>query len=208
MSMQKTPAVPQRFFLLSALTFWLLLAAACQAQAQTVKMYSDKDKPSAQEIADILANSLRNKTRGVRLTDASVPAASSTLKLSEPAPGQPVQKTSSEQPDAFALPLQFAFDSARILPDAFVQLDAVAQAMKLLDGQVALMIEGHTDAHGKAGYNQTLSQRRAESVRRYLVEKHNIDVQLLKTEGKGAVDPINKGNPFAGENRRVQFRAG
>ncbi|MGL4576221.1 MAG: OmpA family protein, partial [Burkholderiaceae bacterium] len=173
-----------------------------------VKMYSDKDKPSAQEIADILASSVRSKTRGVRLTNDSTPAASSTLKLTEPAPGQTAQKKSTAEPDAFALPIQFAFDSARILPGAFEQLDAVAEGMKLLDGQVALMIEGHTDAHGRASYNQTLSQRRAEAVRKYLAEKHGIDIQLLKTEGKGAADPINKANPFAGENRRVQFRAG
>ncbi|MFM2399619.1 MAG: hypothetical protein RL341_1776 [Pseudomonadota bacterium] len=198
----------RRFFLPALLTFLLFMHTAFNAEAQTVKMYSDKDKPSAQEIADILASSLRSKTRGVRLTNDSTPAASSTLKLTEPAAGQAAQKTSTAEPDAFALPIQFAFDSARILPGAFEQLDAVAEGMKLLDSQVALMIEGHTDAHGKAGYNQTLSQRRAEAVRKYLTEKHGIDVQLLKIEGKGAADPINKSNPFAGENRRVQFRAG
>jgi OmpA-OmpF porin, OOP family len=200
--------LPQRFFLLSALTFWLLLAAACQAQAQTVKMYSDKDRPNAQEIADILANSLRSKTRGIRLANASTPATSSTQVLSDPAPGQAAQQTSNDEANAFSLPVQFAFDSARLQPAALEQLDTVAEGIKLLDGQVVLMIEGHTDAHGKAAYNMSLSQRRAESVRKYFAEKHAIDVQLLKVEGKGSNDPINKGNPFADENRRVQFRAG
>jgi outer membrane protein OmpA-like peptidoglycan-associated protein len=183
-------AATQRFFLLCALTFWLLLAAACQAQAQTVKMYSDADRPNAQEIANILANSLRSKTRGIRLANAS------TLVVPD------------QEADAFSLPVPFAFDSAQLQPAALEQLDAVAQGFKLLDGQIVLMIEGHTDAHGKSTYNQSLSQRRADSVRKYLVEKHGIDVQLLKVEGKGANDPINRGNPFAGENRRVQFRAG
>jgi OmpA-OmpF porin, OOP family len=205
---QHSPTLNRRFFLLSALTFWLLLVGACQAQAQTVKMYSGNDRPSAQEIADILANSLRNKTRGIRLANGSTPAASSTLQLSEPVAGQAAQKTSADEADAFSLPVQFAFDSARLHPAALGQLDAVADGIKLLEGQVVLMIEGHTDAHGKATYNQGLSQRRAESVRQYFAQKHGIDVQLLKVQGKGASDPINKSNPFAGENRRVQFRAG
>jgi outer membrane protein OmpA-like peptidoglycan-associated protein len=94
------------------------------------------------------------------------------------------------------------------MPAATEQLDAVAAGIKQLEGAVVVVIEGHTDAHGKAAYNTGLSERRAESVRRYLAQKHQIDMQLLKTEGKGASDPINKQNPFAGENRRVQFRAG
>jgi outer membrane protein OmpA-like peptidoglycan-associated protein len=188
----------------------LLICALCAqtVNAQTVKMYGTNDKPSAQEIADILANSLRNKTRGVRLTNGSEPAASSSLRLTAPAGGAAAQATSKAEPDAFSLPVQFAFDSARLLPAAFGQLDAVAEAMKLLEGSIAIVIEGHTDAHGKADYNAALSQRRADSVRRYLADKHKIDLQLLKVEGKGANDPINKQNPYAGENRRVQFRAG
>lgn len=182
--------------------------AALGANAQTVKLYGDQDRPSAQEIADILAHSVRNRTRGLRVEGASRPAASSTLKLSEPAAGQAPQEASPEEPDAFALPIRFAFDSSRLLPGAADQLDSVAEGLKLLDGQVALMIEGHTDAHGKAAYNQALSQRRADAVRKYLIDRHGIDAQLLKTQGKGASDPINKSNPFAGENRRVQFRAG
>ncbi|MGL4574116.1 MAG: hypothetical protein ACRCV9_04915, partial [Burkholderiaceae bacterium] len=135
MQITKSSIASRRFFLPALLTFLLFVHMAFDADAQTVKMYSDKDKPSAQEIAEILASSVRSKTRGVRLTNDSTPAASSTLKLTEPAPGQTAQKKSTAEPDAFARPIQFAFDSARILPGAFEQLDAVAEGMKLLDGQ-------------------------------------------------------------------------
>jgi outer membrane protein OmpA-like peptidoglycan-associated protein len=185
-----------------------LLAALPAAQAQTVKMYSEADQPSAEEIAAILANSLRSRTRGVRLSDASRPAAGSTLKLTAPTNQQPPVEPAAGEPDAFSLPVRFAFDSAQLSAVARPQLDRVAEAMKLLDGQIVLLIEGHTDAHGAAAHNLSLSQRRAAAVRRYLIEQHGIDAELIDSLGKGASDPINPANPFAGENRRVQFRAG
>ena len=110
--------------------------------------------------------------------------------------------------NAFSLPVQFAFDSATILPAARRQLDAVASGIKLLPETQNVVLEGHTDATGADAYNLSLSQRRAAAVKAYLVEVHGIDAQRLRDRGLGEQQPIDGIDPFAPENRRVQFRGG
>src|SRR3546814_3076377 len=65
---------------------------------------------------------------------------------------------------------------------------------------------GHTDGVGSASYNQRLSQRRARSVRDYLVQ-HGVDAGRLQTVGKGFSDLLNESDPAAAENRRVEVVA-
>lgn len=108
-------------------------------------------------------------------------------------------------PSALALPVQFAFDSATILPEAEPQLDALAQGIKLLSPAAVVVIEGHTDAYGAGRYNHLLSDKRATAVKHYLVFRHGIDGTRLKTLAKGEDDPFDLKNPYAAENRRVQF---
>ena len=108
-------------------------------------------------------------------------------------------------PSTLALPVQFAFDSARILPEAEPQLDALAQGVKLLSEATVVVIEGHTDAHGTERYNFKLSAKRALAVKDYLVLRHGIEGTRLKTLAKGEDAPFVKENPYAVENRRVQF---
>lgn len=108
-------------------------------------------------------------------------------------------------PSALALPVQFAFDSAQILPEAEPQLDALAEGVKLLSENAVVVIEGHTDAYGPERYNFKLSAKRALAVRDYLVLRHGIASARLKTLAKGEEVPFVRENPFAVENRRVQF---
>jgi outer membrane protein OmpA-like peptidoglycan-associated protein len=110
------------------------------------------------------------------------------------------------QPESIALPVQFAFDSADILPRARTQLDAVAQGIKLLPPSHSVLIEGHTDALGTHQYNLQLSRKRAEAVKRYLVSEHGLDAQRLKTIGFGEDRPLDGEDASKPENRRVQFR--
>ena len=102
--------------------------------------------------------------------------------------------------------MPFAFDSADILPSAKGQLDAIAAGIRMLPADQKVVIEGHTDAVGTEQYNEELSQRRAQSVRSYLVAMHGIDGSRLQAVGLGEHNPLPGRNPLAGENRRVQFR--
>jgi outer membrane protein OmpA-like peptidoglycan-associated protein len=102
--------------------------------------------------------------------------------------------------------VQFKFDSADILPQARAQLDALAEGIRLLPASQRVIVEGHTDSTGSDAYNLQLSKRRALAVKMYLVSVHGIDESRLRAEGYGKYRPLSEENPYAAENRRVQFR--
>lgn len=64
----------------------------------------------------------------------------------------------------------FAFDQATLSPDAEVTLEALVPLLAKA-GKHPAVVEGHTDAKGADAYNQTLSERRAESVKDWLVKR-------------------------------------
>ena len=100
----------------------------------------------------------------------------------------------------------FATAKDRILPKSFPLLNEVALALRDNPG-FNVSIEGHTDSQGQGGVNQKLSQRRAESVRRYLIEQ-GISADRLQAVGYGEDRPIEDNRTAAGRtaNRRVEFR--
>ena len=66
------------------------------------------------------------------------------------------------------------------------------------------MVAGHTDAAGGDAYNQDLSERRADSIKRYLVDKYGINGTDLVTVGYGKSKLKDPSQPLAEVNRRVQ----
>ena len=66
------------------------------------------------------------------------------------------------------------------------------------------MVAGHTDAAGSEAYNQDLSERRADSIKRYLVDKYGINGTDLVTVGYGESKLKDPSQPMAEVNRRVQ----
>lgn len=100
------------------------------------------------------------------------------------------------------------FETAKaiIKEESFELLNEVAQIMVDHPELLLVRIEGHTDSRGNAAYNKDLSQRRAESVRTYLVEK-GVAEDRLTAVGYGEEKPLEKAEtPAAWEkNRRVDF---
>ncbi len=184
----------------------VLTAVSHSVQAGDVRLYRADETPDAREVASILARDSggapRIKFRSIRL----LPAQTASV---DPVATEPVADETRDDsaPSGLALPVQFAFDSATILPQAQRQLDAVAEGIKLAGPTTEVLIEGHTDAVGSARYNDQLSRRRADSVKAYLVQNHGIAPSRLRPVGMGMNRPFNEANPFAGENRRVEFRA-
>ncbi len=180
-----------------------LLGAAAPARSQAVKVYGSRGAPSADEIANILANGARQKMRmrmrGVRLGTGGEAAAE--------APEVQTTTEDAAEASAFAMPIPFAFDSARLEPAARELLDVVAEGIRLNNGAFKVVVEGHTDGHGRPAYNERLSLRRAEAVRRYLNEQHGLPVDWLEVKGMGPRQPLRPDDPLAAVNRRVQFRA-
>jgi OmpA-OmpF porin, OOP family len=101
--------------------------------------------------------------------------------------------------------IHFEFNKATIRAESFPILDAVVQVL-VNNPKITLEIQGHTDNVGSAGYNQKLSQSRADSVRMYLVN-HGIDSSRLRSVGYGLTQPIvpNTTEQNRALNRRVQF---
>lgn len=184
---------------LACLTVSLILAAQ-SALAGDVLLFTADEVPDPQRIAEILSRSARPappvRLRSLKLLDGAdaAPAAAAARVAAAPAH------------ESFALPVQFSFDSARILPEATDQLDAVAEGIKLAGPGTVVIIEGHTDAAGSYEYNVMLSLKRASAVKRYLVRSHGIAEQSLKVVGMGKSAPLNARSPHAPENRRVEFR--
>ena len=112
-----------------------------------------------------------------------------------------------EENDLPAIDLEvfFAFDSAEITPEALPILKKLGAALSddKLKGSVFL-VAGHTDAKGSDDYNLGLSDSRAKSVQRFLIEQFDIDPKQLVAIGFGEEQLKNKEDPRAAENRRVQ----
>jgi outer membrane protein OmpA-like peptidoglycan-associated protein len=99
----------------------------------------------------------------------------------------------------------FDFDKAEIRPDAATALARLATVIRGYPAGRA-EIQGHTDAKGNTGYNQLLSERRAEAVKRWLVERESIATDRLATSGFGKSRPVADNQTEAGrqKNRRVE----
>ena len=101
----------------------------------------------------------------------------------------------------------FATASHVILSKSFPVLDNVVAQIKQVCEFKMVTIEGHTDAQGGADYNKKLSQRRANSVKNYLISK-GIDGSKLQVVAFGEDRPIASNETVAGreQNRRVVFK--
>jgi outer membrane protein OmpA-like peptidoglycan-associated protein len=103
------------------------------------------------------------------------------------------------------LEVNFDYNSDNIGSKAMPQVSALGQALASPDLKGGtFIVAGHTDAKGSDTYNQGLSERRAEAVKRFLAEKYGIDASNLLTVGYGKTQLKNPAGPFASENRRVQ----
>jgi outer membrane protein OmpA-like peptidoglycan-associated protein len=176
------------------------------ASAEQVAVYRLGDRVDPRTVANILSAEPQRpagvRTRSIRLLDdpATVTPSAPTLAAA------PSAISERNTPTSLSLPVPFAFDSADLQPDARLQLDAVAEGIRMIAPDRRIVIEGHTDAIGPDAYNQTLSERRAAAVRQYLVVNHGIAEQRLSTIGLGEGAPLDGVNPAAAINRRVQFR--
>jgi outer membrane protein OmpA-like peptidoglycan-associated protein len=113
--------------------------------------------------------------------------------------------TIAKRKPSIDLEVNFEFDSAEIGKRALQQITALGEALSSSDLKGGtFVLAGHTDAKGSDEYNQNLSERRAEAVKRFLVEEYNIKASDLVTVGYGETRLKNRRHPAAAENRRVQ----
>jgi len=99
----------------------------------------------------------------------------------------------------------FDFDKSDVKPKYHDEIKRVADYMNAYPWEKATL-EGHTDSKGTDAYNEKLSQRRVDAIKKYLVEKFGISADRLKAVGYGESKPIATNDTDEGRqlNRRVQ----
>jgi len=103
------------------------------------------------------------------------------------------------------LEINFDYNSADISAKSLPSVQALGRALTNNDLKGStFVVAGHTDAAGGEGYNQDLSERRADAIKRYLVDKYGINGTDLVTVGYGKSKLKDPSQPVAEVNRRVQ----
>jgi len=103
------------------------------------------------------------------------------------------------------LEIQFEYNSADISKNSVTAVQELGKALSdaSLKGST-FVVAGHTDAIGGEAYNQDLSERRADTIKKYLTEKYGITGSDLVTVGYGKTRPKDANAPMDPANRRVQ----
>jgi len=173
------------------------------------------NKPGCPPLAQIGAPVKKPGTRGLAIGNidqmpeppplAKAQPASTGSSAAAPAPRHEPRPAARHEYTA-SFQITFEFGSARLTDDARHVLDLVGTAMTAPDaGTANFRIVGHTDVVGANETNQRLSEERASAVRDYLVQQHGIAATRLEASGRGARDLLNRANPRAPENRRVEI---
>jgi outer membrane protein OmpA-like peptidoglycan-associated protein len=104
------------------------------------------------------------------------------------------------------LEIKFEFNSAQISRVVMADMEALGKALSApaLKGS-SIVLAGHTDAVGSEDFNQDLSERRADAVKTFLIEKYGLAAENLVTAGYGKTRLKDKDRPRAAENRRVEI---
>jgi outer membrane protein OmpA-like peptidoglycan-associated protein len=190
-----------------------ILGSAKPAKRLKMRGGEPIDEPAAQ--APRAADSGRDLTEDPMLREQAlsssarnaVQAWQARVGQGQRAPSAPTAASTAAPARSVALAIGFDNDSARLQSTATQSLAAVAEGMRLAGFAHAYVIEGHTSATGSRAHNLRLSRERAASVKRYLVQHHGVPAAALRTTGLGASAPLNRNDPNAPENRRVQFRS-
>jgi outer membrane protein OmpA-like peptidoglycan-associated protein len=177
----------------------LVLAPAASAQSVSSQSLVEQLQPKKPLTRSFSAKPARNSedaafvnglpTRGIRIDQRK--------KLDEIVTKEDLPRVDIE--------IQFDYDSASIRRSSIPDINELGKALSnpSLSG-ARFVLNGHTDAAGSDNYNQDLSDRRAASVREYLISNFGISPDRLIAIGYGEERLKNDRDPLAAENRRVE----
>jgi OOP family OmpA-OmpF porin len=100
----------------------------------------------------------------------------------------------------------FDHDKSNLRPEGKSELDALAAKLRAFSSVQSINVVGHTDSDGTEAYNQGLSERRAASVKDYLIQQ-GVSGSVISTSGKGESSPAASNATREGrqQNRRVEI---
>ena len=176
------------------------------------------DDVTEDQILRALAPAKKPLTRGLSTgpqTQTDPAAAAAEGQLIQSLRNRPTRSLSATEREEIAtivkdkpkidLEINFDYNSANISNRSLPSVQALGRALSNpeLKGST-FVVAGHTDAVGSDSYNQDLSERRADSIKRYLVDKFAIAGSDLVTVGYGKTKLKDPANPLSEVNRRVQ----
>lgn len=175
-------------------------ARISQSEAELQALEKQSETAQVAELAQT-KGALQTAEQGRK--DAEAKAAAAALELARVA-------TVKQEDRGMVITLSgsvlFASGKAELLPAAQRRLTEVARALNDADREAQIVVEGHTDSKGSAGFNLELSARRAEAVRSYLVSQ-GIAEDRIRSEGLGLSRPVadNRSAEGRANNRRVEI---
>jgi outer membrane protein OmpA-like peptidoglycan-associated protein len=188
-------------------------AALSLGVAQAV---AGSDDVTEDQIVRALAPVKKPLTRGLSVGPQADPAADAAEgKFVQTIRGRATRSLSATEREEIAtivkdkpkidLEINFDYNSANISAKSMPSVQALGRALTNPDLKGStFIVAGHTDAAGGDAYNQDLSERRADSIKKYLVDKYGIAGTDLVTVGYGKSKLKDPANPLAEVNRRVQ----
>ena len=172
--------------------------------AQAIKELSEKTEAGVAQAQ----NTADQGVQAAKQADAHAQAANQTAEsgLSAANQARSMFNNLQDHQAAHHTVITFGFNQSDLTKGNQQALDEVAQALGPLKLYL-IQVVGHTDGIGSKHYNLALSQRRADSVVRYLTHNHGIPVVQIHTVGYGEDVPVasNKTGQGRGENRRVEI---
>jgi outer membrane protein OmpA-like peptidoglycan-associated protein len=174
------------------------------------------DDVTEDQIVRALAPAKKPLTRGLSAAPQVDPAVSAEEgRFVQKIRGRPTRSLSANEREEIAtivedkpkidLEINFDYNSADISAKSITSVQALGRALTNPDLKGStFVVAGHTDAVGGEAYNQDLSERRADSIKKYLVDKYSIAGSDLVTVGYGKSKLKDPANPLSEVNRRVQ----
>ena len=144
-----------------------------------------------------------------RPAPVAAPAPRPVVDRPEPAVVTPVM-TVAKAPVMQEVVVHFAFDKSDLSDEARTTLNGAVETLGADGPAVSFVLEGHTDWTGSEAYNEKLGLARAENVKRYLEEQHQIAADRISVVSYGETMPSASNDTREGraENRRVVVKVG
>jgi len=144
---------------------------------------------------------------GVKVDQDGCPPPPVVQEVVPPPPAKAMEVAIIEK-GRVTLKVEFDFDKSIVKKKYHEEIAELAVVLKKYP-DLKITIEGHTDNTGGLTYNEKLSQRRADAVKKYLAEKLGIDASRLNAKGYGEIRPVASNATKDGrqKNRRVEAAA-
>jgi outer membrane protein OmpA-like peptidoglycan-associated protein len=178
-------------------------------QAVQGKVVAKTKQDLSQTRSDLAASERNGQATAEKLSAEQVARADAEKRAADSQAALAKLAAVKDEPRGMVITLSgsvlFASNRAVLLPEARTRLDQVAEVL-LTTRERNLTVEGYTDSQGSVNYNLDLSQRRADAVRSYLIER-GYQGDLIQSHGLGKGSPVadNSSPEGRANNRRVEI---